>query len=181
MWPAAGGMNLMHLWENSETTSRPCALDCTRLGTMENGRPGSNPSCASGLYQLMACPHGTPKKRDIRRVIPSPQMDTRVPPYSHRLLSPFRAAFSFHPGSRLQPCRLTGSATANRAFFEPTVDLVSNIAAACVQATLHTNGVPNMDRPECSFHTLDTDPLPSPKLVEVPQFKTRSLSDPPSS
>ena len=65
------------------------------------------------------------------------------------------------------------------AFFEPTVDPVSNIAAVCVQAILHTNGVPNMEKLEFSFHTLDTDSFPKPQVVEVPQFKTRTLPDPP--
>ena len=65
----------------------------------------------------------------------------------------------------------------NRAFFEPTIDLVSKIEASCVQATLHTNAVPHMDQLEFSFHTLDADALP--EVVEVPQFKARTLPDPP--
>ena len=67
----------------------------------------------------------------------------------------------------------------DRAFFEPTISQVSVIAAECVRATLHTNGVPNMDKLEFSFHTLDAAGLPQPAIVEVPRFKTRTLPAPP--
>ena len=67
----------------------------------------------------------------------------------------------------------------NRAFFEPTVTLVSNVEAECVRATLHTNDVPNMDKLEFSYHTLSTAGLPRPEIVDVPRFKTRTLPIPP--
>ena len=67
----------------------------------------------------------------------------------------------------------------HRAFFEPTMDLVLNIAVACVHAALHTNSVPNMNKLEFSFHTLETNSLPKPRVVEVPQFKTHTLPDHP--
>ena len=66
----------------------------------------------------------------------------------------------------------------DRAFFEPTIARVSIIAGECVRATLHTNGVPNMDNLEFSYHTLDAG-LPQPATVEVPRFKTRTLPAPP--
>ena len=67
----------------------------------------------------------------------------------------------------------------DRAFFEPTIARVSVIAGECVRATLHTNGVPNMDKLEFSYHTLDAGGLPQPAIVEVPRFKTRTLPAPP--
>ena len=67
----------------------------------------------------------------------------------------------------------------DRAFFEPTVPLISELAAACVQATLHTNGVPNMDKLEFSFIRLDPTGTPALQAIEVPQFKTRTLTEPP--
>ena len=67
----------------------------------------------------------------------------------------------------------------DRAFFEPTIAQVSIIAGECVRATLHTNGVPNMDKLEFSYHTLDAKGLPQPAIVEVPRFKTRTLPAPP--
>ena len=67
----------------------------------------------------------------------------------------------------------------DRAFFEPTIAQVSVIAGECVRATLHTNAVPNMDKLEFSFHTLDAEGLPHPAVVEVPRFKTRTLPAPP--
>ena len=56
---------------------------------------------------------------------------------------------------------------------------MSVIAGECVRATLHTNGVPNMDKLEFSYHTLDAGGLPQPAIVEVPRFKTRTLPAPP--
>ena len=67
----------------------------------------------------------------------------------------------------------------DRAFFEPTIAQVSIIAGECVRATLHTNGVPNMDKLEFSYHALDAEGLPQPAIVEVPRFKTRTLPAPP--
>ena len=67
----------------------------------------------------------------------------------------------------------------DRAFFEPTIAQVSVIAAECVRATLHTNGVPNMDKLEFGYHTLDAEGLPQPAIVEVPGFKTCTLPAPP--
>ena len=67
----------------------------------------------------------------------------------------------------------------DRAFFEPTIAQVSIIAEEYVRATLHTNGVPNMDKLEFSYHALDAEGLPQPAIVEVPRFKTRTLSAPP--
>ena len=67
----------------------------------------------------------------------------------------------------------------DRAFFEPTIAQVSIIAGECVRATLHTNGVPNMDKLEFCYHTLGAEGLPQPAIVEVPRFKTRTLPAPP--
>ena len=65
------------------------------------------------------------------------------------------------------------------AFFEPTIALVSDVATECVRATLHTDGVPNMDKLEFSYHTLSAAGLPRPEIVDVPRFKTRTLPIPP--
>ena len=74
---------------------------------------------------------------------------------------------------------ITMSYSDHRAFFEPTVALVLDIIAECVRATLHTNGVPNMDKLEFSYHTLSTTGLPRPEIVDMPRFKTRTLPNPP--
>ena len=65
------------------------------------------------------------------------------------------------------------------AFFEPTIALVSELASACVQATLHTNGVPNMDKLEFSFIRLNDEGGPALVAEDVPRFKTRTLTNPP--
>ena len=67
----------------------------------------------------------------------------------------------------------------DRAFFEPTIALVSELASACVQATLHTNGVPNMDKLEFSFIRLNDRGYPALVAEDVPRFKTRTLTSPP--
>ena len=41
----------------------------------------------------------------------------------------------------------------DRAFFEPTIAQVSIIVGQCVHAPLYTNGSPNMDKLEFSYHT----------------------------
>ena len=43
----------------------------------------------------------------------------------------------------------------DRAAFEPSLPLVSVLAAVCVYTTLHTNGARNMDKLEFYFIRLD--------------------------
>ena len=57
--------------------------------------------------------------------------------------------------------------------------LVSELASACMQAILHTNAVPNMDKLEFTYIVLDDDDQPKLVAVDVPHFKTRTLVAPP--
>ena len=69
--------------------------------------------------------------------------------------------------------------TDDRAFFEPTIPLVSELASTCVQATLHTNGVPNMDKLEFSYIIPDGNGRPKLVAVDIPRFTTRTFAPPP--
>ena len=55
----------------------------------------------------------------------------------------------------------------DQAFFEPSVTAVSELAGAgtCVVATLHTNGVPNMDKLEFGLLWLDASEGSFPKVL----------------
>ena len=49
----------------------------------------------------------------------------------------------------------------------------------CMQATVHASGVRDMDKLEYSFINLDDGGKPVLRAVEVPCFKTRTLTEPP--
>ena len=167
----------MHICANSGTTSHACVPDYIQLGTTGHGQPGSTPSCASEWYQLMS---GYTPEEGYSQGNPfsaNGYQDTSV--LSSASL-PFPRCIHIPPWP--SPSALPINKVCyndDRAFLEPNVVLVSNIAGACVQATLDTKGVPNMDKLEVSYHTLDTDSLPQPQVVEVPQFKTCTFPDTP--